>query len=234
MIVPDVKELSQNLSSNMEDFLVFCELFVSEVVGKVVWNKSVKNKCKPFGVIATVTDVACAILLVENGKPYWDAMADKDGDDTETTEKTEKTATAYTFVVGQKERDTDKADKLEPSYVRGWSNRGIKRYAELIREVAKDRNQNGEAFDKFFIESMEKKYGGKGKCNSNKNKKKKSLAAMPRLQLYHIEGHNMATHNGGNRERTSRSEGNGSNTNRSNGNDSDDSDNSSTSTERDE
>jgi len=50
---------------NVEDFFIFCECFLSKVVGVGAWRElCTKQKISDF---ATVSDEAFAYLLVENG-----------------------------------------------------------------------------------------------------------------------------------------------------------------------
>lgn len=142
------------MSRDKKPFFDFCEMFVSEVVGKVNWNKMTRQ-CKPFSAIASLSDVACAMLLVENGLPYWDSIEDQKH---LPKEERKLVPTKYTFVTGLKRENQDK-ERKQRLHVQGWSNEGIFRFVNLQIMIQNDSNNNGEAFDNYFMEEMNKKHG---------------------------------------------------------------------------
>ena len=68
--VPEMKEFLK-LRSNKEAHKTFMKAFVREVVGRRVFDGRLRNGNTDFDELATRTDEAFALLVVENSEAYW-------------------------------------------------------------------------------------------------------------------------------------------------------------------
>jgi hypothetical protein len=100
---------------NIEDFTLFCDTFLSNVVGRNTYNSKVGEA--RMSKIATVSDEAFALVCVENSIERW-----KDEVSNQTkTNKSKWKPSKYT------------ANPSEARKYGGWSLEGIRRFNELSR-----------------------------------------------------------------------------------------------------
>jgi hypothetical protein len=102
-------------TENIEDFTLFCNTFLSNVVGRNIYNSKVGET--RMSKIATVGDEAFALVCVENLIEQW---KDKVSDPTKTN-KSKWKPSKYT------------ANPSEARKYGGWSLEGIRRFNELSR-----------------------------------------------------------------------------------------------------
>ena len=127
---------------NVEDFFIFCECFLSKVVGVGAWRElCTKQKISDF---ATVSDEAFAYLLVEN---YWDGWS---------TRRSDEPFMESDLIHGSKKKKRKitwgkyTAAALGARRYGGWNKAGLERFNALCQEVKDDRIKNGAAVDELF------------------------------------------------------------------------------------
>ena len=124
-----------------ESYVYFCQKYLKCVVGVQAFNRGVKNKLD-ISQIATSSDEALALLLLENSELRWTVEYQQKASNSVNEEQLPKTK--YTCC-GQK--------KLQKGFTRkygGWKQEGIDRFNELTKLVRVDRKNNGVAFDKTY------------------------------------------------------------------------------------
>jgi hypothetical protein len=131
-----------------EAYLYFCEKFLKYVVGVQSFNRAWKKNV-PISEMATPTDEALALLLLENSHLRWSAEFAK-AERGEVIAKEDKTLPMplYTRLNGSQGGFTRK-------YC-GWSENGIARFNELYEMVKKDRLNNGRWFDNILAARLAK------------------------------------------------------------------------------
>ena len=171
-----VQRLKGNLPDNLEQIMklredpktmqMFCDTWLPCVVGKVEWKKS---RCiKPMSEIATVSDEAFTLLVLEN---IWDVWTNVPMDEWNKTKELSRRRS-----IGRIEEQTEsengsvaatviRAGKFTKDYVvggryRGWSIAGIKRYNDLLAIVKTNRDEYKE-YDEDYMERAQEKYGSK-------------------------------------------------------------------------
>jgi len=129
---------------NPECFFLFCDYFLSRVVGISVWKEGcLKTKVSQM---ATASDEAFALLLVEN---YWESWSKIDLDQY-------KIETTFDVASNRKrKRKTTWGKYTKSAYgarrYAGWMAEGLLRFNELFEEVKADRLKNGEAVEELYI-----------------------------------------------------------------------------------
>lgn len=128
---------------NTEGFHLFCDVFLSRVVGVTEWRES----CTSVFVtdMASVSDEAFAILCIEN---YWDEWANKNVEEyksevafdatTNTRKKRKTTWGIYTKGATGSRR------------YGGWSAEGLERFNVLYEKVVQDRRDNAAASNVLY------------------------------------------------------------------------------------
>jgi len=151
-----LKELHeyQKLRTNVEAYGHFCDRILPCVIGKMEWSKEVYSK--EISKIATPTDEAWALLLLENSWDLWHQMAEYELKaeklPKELRVKTKWTSTAISAV------------KYE-----GWGEDGIPRYNELVKKVREDRGQH-KSFDAAFLEKKREERASKMMSSKKRNR----------------------------------------------------------------
>ena len=154
--LPSLDEIM--LKRQKEDtFLVFADTFLSRVVGMAFWRKHCAKM--PISEMATVSDEAFTLLLLEN---YWDQWSTKNIDeyksevtiDEATNQKKKRKATWGKFTSGA----------WGSRRFGGWSKEGLVRFNQLYSQVEQDRKKENAA-------EVEETY--RLKCVNNKSKKRK-------------------------------------------------------------
>jgi hypothetical protein len=118
-------------------FKFFCNHFLQNVIGKIEWrtNKAVKKITD----VATPSDEAFALLLLENSEDRWRDMHVK------RNLKTSDVPAKYTNA-------GNKTKKGHSCKFKGWNNNGIKRFNQLLDVVIANRNSNSLWEDAFVQE----------------------------------------------------------------------------------
>ena len=145
----EILELSRN-EEVMEQFL---EKFVSCVVGRIEWKRSCKDQ--PVSKVASATDEAFALLVLEN---IWDSWRDVDPQDylLKRRERVEPKKQAEASKSSQRRpRQKEIPGKYTEKHrnakrYRGWSEEGFARFNQLVRMVREDRAQRKE-FEVNFL-----------------------------------------------------------------------------------
>jgi hypothetical protein len=135
-----------------ETYAVFCENLLSQVVGRNEWKT--RGGSALISEIATVSDEAFAILLLENNYDVWtkEVLGPTTGSDTVVTSK-------YTLNgAGTKKNQ-------------GWTNEGLNRYNKLAALVSADRSRDSnktweKTIKKMKSDAEDEKKGNKGKRKS--------------------------------------------------------------------
>jgi hypothetical protein len=118
-------------------YTFFAEHIINCVSGKKNWKQKQFETSMREG--STATDEAFAILLLENGRDKWEAMARSENG--KSTEPTKYTRT-------KKEGGTRKYE--------GWSDEGLERFNELLGLVQSDRRHHAD-WDAMNLDSKRKK-----------------------------------------------------------------------------
>jgi len=128
---------------NEKCFFLFCENFLSKVVGITSWRDNYTKST--VSEIATVSDEAFAYLLVENYWSKWSAV------DLETYQKE---STFENGSVKKKKRTATFGKYTQNAYgakrFGGWTREGLIRFNVLYAEVKADREKNGIAVEQNF------------------------------------------------------------------------------------
>jgi hypothetical protein len=131
-------------------YSLFCDCVLSHVIGRDVWKKHSHTHKLPT--IATVSDEAFAIFLLENSWEVWVAMAAKEGVIPERNYSVRGPGTK----------------KLQ-----GWTEEGIERFNKLFDMVLKNRTDNKGIFEEALMAKRLADKAGK------KNMKKRPASALP-------------------------------------------------------
>ena len=156
-----LKELHeyQKLRANVEAYGHFCDRILPCVIGKMAWSKDVYSK--EISKIATPTDKAWALLLLENSWDLWHQMAEYELK-AETLPKEQRVKTKWTSTAIS-------AGKYE-----GWGDDGIPRYNELVKKVREDREQH-KSFDAMFLEKKREERALKMMSSKKRNRSNDSM-----------------------------------------------------------
>jgi hypothetical protein len=155
------------MRENKEDsYQIFCDHVLSQVVGKNDWKTRAGKEM--ISSIATVSDEAFAILLVENNYQVWE-------DDALGTcgEGGVKASSRYTV------------NGAGTKKYQGWTREGLKRFNTLAAMVHADRISNKGAFEKMVKDKKlmaENRKKGKNKVSASTEESENS-----QIQCY-IEG----------------------------------------------
>jgi len=141
--LPTLEQILQK-RKNEQCFFVFCDQFLSRIVGITTWKEGcTKTKVSE---LASVTDEAFAYLLIEN---YWDHWATLDVEE-------------YKKGVSEVDIHTNKKKKRKSVWGKytknaygakrygGWMKEGLIRFNTLYAEVKEDRLKNGEVVEENY------------------------------------------------------------------------------------
>ena len=123
-LIADIFNLRKNTDGA---YRVFCEFVLSHVVGRDVWKRCAHTHT--ISQIATVSDEAFALLLLENSWEAWKAVAGK---------QTSVPCPIYSVRGPGTKR------------FQGWTEKGIERFNELYDDVSEDRRHNEGTFDEAY------------------------------------------------------------------------------------
>ena len=124
-----------------ESYIFFCENFLKCVVGAQSFSKGWK-RAGSISEIATLSDEALALLLLENSNYRWINLHQKKKMGEEVAEN-ELVKPLYTAAGKHKQQ------KGFTKRYGGWKNDGIERFNELLDMVRADRLKNGVWFDEI-------------------------------------------------------------------------------------
>jgi len=148
----ELKELEdyKKLRQNPECFKQLCDEFMPCVVGRSKW--CAESYHKELSQIATATDEAWVLLVLENSWDLWKQMAEWESRK-EVLPKEERKATKWT------------AGATSAVRYEGWGAAGLQAYNEIVDQVREDRAARGRDFNKSFLtykkEEREKMRSGK-------------------------------------------------------------------------
>ena len=148
----DIAEF-QKMRTNKEAFAQFCENILPCVVGRKFWDKRVASIC--VSEIATDTDEAWALLVMENSWDTWKEQAFLETGKYEKGQEREPTKWTNT---------SSRASRSE-----GWGEAGIKRFNQIAGDVIKNREQN-EAVELDYLKVKREEYDN---LSSRKKRKKR-------------------------------------------------------------
>jgi len=129
---------------NPECFFLFCDYFLSRIVGISVWREGCQKT--KVSQMATASDEAFAYLLVEN---YWDSWSKLDLDQY----KNESTFDVASNRKRKRKANWGKYTKSAYGARRygGWTAEGLLRFNKLFEEVKADRLKNGEVVEGNYV-----------------------------------------------------------------------------------
>ena len=135
-----------------DNYVYFCENFVKTVVGAQRYKRGWKNNLD-FSEIATPSDEALTLLLLENSMYRW------------TTDDEEKGPAPPRYTSAGKNKEQKGVTKKYG----GWTKGGIERFNDIVRKVREDRKVNGRRFDNYMKEakSAEEDFGTGVKVTAN-------------------------------------------------------------------
>ena len=125
------------MRSNEKAFFQFCDHILPCVVGKKLWDKSMG--VKHMSGIATTTDEAWALLVLENSWDVWKQQARSPNGKVELKERRSTKWTNTSSLASRSE---------------GWGQKGMRRFNELVRKVKEDR-QRSEGVEQLYMESKQ-------------------------------------------------------------------------------
>lgn len=145
------------LRANTKSFRIFCDCFLSKVIGSSKW----KEECisKTVSEIATISDEAFTLLLLEN---HWDEWSNKNVEDykkeapydakNNKTVKRKPTKGKYT------------SEGIGAKLYGGWSNEGLLRFNALYDLVTENRKTYGDKVEKELLSHYVQDKGKKRKA----------------------------------------------------------------------
>ena len=156
------------MRKNKEAYLYFCENFLSCVVGKLEWKKNAH--CRKLSEIASPTDEAFALLVLENIWDSWTAVAIEDyyKGPVITITAVGKQECKRKAVIGKYTSDYRRASRFG-----GWSDEGHTRFVELRTLVIEDRKDK-EGFEEQYLSYL-KGVVAKEEQKSNKKRKREKV-----------------------------------------------------------
>ena len=187
------------LRSSPEDYTEFFDHYVKAVVGKFKFSEALLDPvCTKEKEVATISDEAFALLLVENSYNRWIDIAEHfkfnrpprtrvSFGSTNSKDYVCGTKTKYTSggIFFKKDGETQPNDdtsfnEATEGVRKGWSNEGIRRYNELVDLVTKDR-VNHPSFFREYKENAIKE----ARLNANK-KRKCSYDVVPTVAKHEL------------------------------------------------
>jgi len=141
--LPTLESIQQK-RENQECFYLFCDVFLSKVVGVTTWRDGCTNL--KASDMATASDEAFTYLLIEN---YWDNWATLDLE-------TYKNETTYEINSTKKKKRKATWGKYTKNaygarHFGGWMDEGRLRFNDLYAEVRADRLKNGGRIEDLYL-----------------------------------------------------------------------------------
>ena len=145
--VPNMLNLRKGSNNTVnESFVYFVEKFLKYVVGVQSFNRGWKKNTK-LSVLASPSDEALSLLLIENSEQRWLQEFDKISRE-EAVNENELQKAKYTSA------GHNKSKKGITKKYGGWSNEGIERFNKLLEMVRTDREVNGAWFDQILQQRL--------------------------------------------------------------------------------
>ena len=141
-------------------YTFFCDHLLGAVTGMKKFAKASRSRW--ISNIATISDEAFALVLLENNYEVWVDM--------QTRGVTKGSSVDPKYTNGGNSVGNGRSRKYK-----GWSDEGIERYNELFDRVKKDR-ENNTFFDRYY---MEKRYEEWEEAGGNKRKRKREIENSP-------------------------------------------------------
>jgi len=146
----DILLLRKNNNKEVnEAYVYFCEKFIKHVVGVQSFNRAWKNNAS-ITELATPSDEALALLLLENSLLRWTAEFDKVGRG-EVVTKDDKQLPKPLYTSSNNHRGELKGFTRRYG---GWSDQGIARFNELYKMVRDDRVKHSSWFDEIMAKRI--------------------------------------------------------------------------------
>lgn len=138
-------------NSPNEDYVFFCLRFLKCIVGVSTFNAG-WNAHKRLSELATPSDEALALLILENSEARWSQEFDLEPS---------AAVEAKTLLPKAKYTSSGRNGSMKgfTKKFSGWSAKGIERFNELLKLVKEDRIANGEWFD-FILEERRREQNG--------------------------------------------------------------------------
>ena len=137
-----------------DNYVYFCEKFLKHVVGVQSFNRAWKKK-RLISELATPSDEALALIILENSEMRWNAEFTKI-ERGETVDKYDKQLPKPLYTSPSNQENQKGFTKKYG----GWSEAGIERFNQLYMMVKVDRERHGHWFDQVVVERI---------CNNEKN-----------------------------------------------------------------
>ena len=135
-------------------YVYFCEHFLKCIVGIQSFNRQMQKHYN-LSVIATPSDEAFALLLLENNEYKWRHEFD--------LKQQKTTSDGHNLKINEEDLLPSKysssgCNKQKKGFTKrynGWTKEGIERFNTLLVKVRQDRKENGGLFDKRFADIMQ-------------------------------------------------------------------------------
>lgn len=153
-LVPTVRAMLglrklSNANGFNQAYMYFCKNFLKCVVGLQAYKTLTRQGCS-ISNVATASDEAMALLLLENSSSRWNRefeLKEERGEKVEIFEE-DLPPTKYTSAgYNKQQKGFTKRNK-------GWKQAGIDRFNEILDAVTADRELNGKSFDVAFAQLM--------------------------------------------------------------------------------
>jgi hypothetical protein len=141
-------------------FLYFCFYFLKCVVGVHAFNRCMKQQMK-ISDVATPSDEALALLLLENSERRWTTeYLNQVAKEQANQEKPQAVPLPKYTGLGNGKQDKGFTKKFG-----GWTQAGIQRYNEIFDDVVNDRKHFGKTFDEYFAQWYQLQLNGSDQNN---------------------------------------------------------------------
>jgi hypothetical protein len=148
------------LRNDPESYMVVYDYILPCIVGKVYWNRAVKERLVVE--ITTQLDKALALLILESSWNCWTQEA--------------SLSPGQKLSVASKERTKWTSNSMCSGKYEGWGTEGVPRYNVLCAAVKKDWQDN-EAFDRDYQRQCRERQEGCKKDKSSSKKARQSVEA---------------------------------------------------------
>jgi len=126
-------------------FFLFCDNFLSRIVGIAVWKEGYQKK--KISELASASDEAFAYLLIENYWDHWSTLDTKAYKSEVTFDKESNKRIKRTSTWGKYTKSAYGARRYG-----GWTTSGLLRFNELYEEDLADRLNHGETVEANYVQ----------------------------------------------------------------------------------
>lgn len=151
-----------------ESYIFFCQHFLKCVVGIQNFNRQLKQQY-PLSKIATPSDEALALLLLENSEYRWKREFElkqqhhpQVGSSSANANNTINVAEETVLPSKYTNNGYNKHQRGYTRRYKGWTREGIERFNTILALVRQDRHDHGDLFDKSFTEEMFRQHSQEG------------------------------------------------------------------------